>query len=417
MKKILIATDSFHKYPTANGICVEEIARELVLRKYEVHVLCFRHPGDKINEMINEIHIHRLKMDLINKLRFKYETKTKSRLRLFYKYMMILVNRIKAVLFIHWFPMRSPFFANRYLRMMKKINDAYCFDAIISSYCPFEAAFSLMKIKKENSNLKLGIYMLDSLTNLNKRFFMSERFQEKKAWRWEEKIFEKADFIINMRCHRRHYTKEKYTRFAEKMYFSDIPHIINHDNLIRINHEKNKPLRMIYAGFMRNDILEKVITLLSPFLKNNRIQLELYGRSTYEMLNRICDKSILKNIFIRGFVQHEEILVEEYNSNILLSLGNANTDFIPSKTFEYISLGKKILHIYSYEKDPTLYYYGLYPNSCCINVNDELNNNIEKINNFLEKDEIEIKYDSIKEIFLQNTPEFTVDIIEKYITK
>lgn len=110
MGKVLLATDSYYYSPTANGICVEEIADELVAMGNDVHVLCFRHKNDLKEEQINGIKVHRIEMDWVNKLRFLYEKELTGMEQSFVKNIMIFLNRLEAVFFIHWFPMRSPIF-------------------------------------------------------------------------------------------------------------------------------------------------------------------------------------------------------------------------------------------------------------------------------------------------------------------
>lgn len=414
--KILLATDSYHSYPTANGICVEEIADELLKQNFEVHILCFRHEKENIEDICNGIYIHKINMDIVNKLRFKYEKNPKSKKSLILKKIMITINRIQAVLFIHWFPLRNPLFCSRYLKKMKKLQKQYKYDIIIGSYCPFEAAYAVSRIK-ENDNVVTGLYCLDSFTNLKKRFFMTVDFQDKRAWKWEKLFFEKSDFIINLNCHREHYKKERYKVFSDKMYLSDIPHIIKKNYYNSEENQNEDKIRILYAGALRDELIKPLLEYLEPFLCEKYIYLDIYGRSTGEFFDKYCTDNVREQIHMKGFVQHDEIIRQEYSSDILLSLGNSNTDFIPSKIFEYISLGKKILHIYSYSKDSALPYYEKYNNCCCININDDSEYNKKLIKDFLKKPERKISFEEIENVFIQNTPGFTVDIIKKYIKK
>lgn len=415
--KILLATDSYYHLPTANGICVEAIANELNNQEVETHVMCFKRGDEKYEETINGICIHRIRMDWVNQLRYKYESRSQDTLQLLYKYLMILLNRFEAMFFLKWFPMRSPLFSNRYLKEMKLLQSKYQYDMILASYCPFEAAYAVGKIKKY-TDVKTSIYCLDSFTNLKKRFFMSAEFQDKRAWKWENKIFKSCDMIFNLKCHHKHYSQSRYDSFKEKMFIVDIPHMIEHKLKENETIKKtNEPLRMVYAGKIRDDLLEHVIKLLSAFFKEKALVWDIYGRNTGELVDKFCDADIRKQIELKGFISHNQMIKEEQSSDILLSMGNANTDFIPSKIFEYISLGKKILHIYSYEQDSALPYYDLYPNSCCININDNHIVNLNKIREFLNSPSKEMKFVDIQELFKENTPKYTVDLIIDFIKK
>lgn len=414
-KRILLATDSYHNFPTANGICVEAIANELNNQGIETHVLCFRHGNEIKEDIIFGTYIHRIKMDWVNQLRYKFESRKQDALQVVYKKLMILLNRFEAMIFLRWFPMRSLVFCRRYLKEMKILQNKYNFDMIIASYCPFEAAYALGKIKKY-VDVKTSIYCLDSFTNLKKRFFMSPEFQDKRAWKWEKEIFNSCDMILNLKCHEKHYSQSRYDSFKEKMFIVDIPNMIEYKTLENQPTNKHKEsIRIIYAGLVRYDLLEHVVQLLSPFFKEGDIVWEIYGRNTGELFNKINDIEVRRKIELKGFIPREQMIIEEQNSDILLSMGNANTDFIPSKIFEYISLGKKILHFYSYNLDSALPYYSMYPNSCCINIKDDYTNNVNKIRNFICSPYVELRFEVIKKIYEKNTPEYTVNLITDFI--
>lgn len=414
MRKILIATDSYHQFPTANGVCCEEIADELIRRGNEVHVLSFKHPGDTKHEIINSVKIFRIRMDIVNTLRFLYETRKKNDyIKIFLKNLMVVVNRTEAIAFLHFFPMRTPIFCKRYLKILKKLQKDYNYDLIVASYCPFEAIWAMNEIKKY-FQVKTCMYTLDSLTNLKKRFFLSVDFQDKKGWKWERRIYEKCDMILNLQCHREHYNDKRYHPYKEKMRIVDIPHIINHNIEDTILEKRNNTkINIVYAGALRNDIVKNVINIFSPFLLSNKVTFQIYGRSSIDIVKNICTSDELRNIHFNGFVAHEEMMRIEYSSDILLSMGNANTDFIPSKIFEYMSMGGKILHIYSYKFDSVLPYLKMYRNSCCLNVSDDIEQNRNKLKVFLNTNMERISFSEIKNMYKMNTPGFTVDLLEE----
>lgn len=416
MRKILIATDSYHDFPTANGICCEEIADELHKRGNDVHVLCFRHPGDKESEIINSIKISRIRMDIVNTLRFLYESRKKNDyIKCLFKNLMILTNRIEAVIFLRFFPMRTPIFCKRYFNALKSLQIHHNYDLIVASYCPFEAIWAMNEIKKYFP-VKTCMYTLDSLTNLKKRFFLSADFQDKKGWEWERKIYEKCDLILNLQCHESHYNRERYNPYRGKMKIVDIPHMMNHsaeDVKVEKREDENEKITVVYAGALRNDIVKNVIDIFSPFLASDKIVFQIYGRSTIDVIKNICSDEELKNIKFNGIILHQKMLEIEYNSDILLSMGNANTDFVPSKIFEYMSMGGKILHIYSYKRDPVLPYLEKYENSCCLNVDDDIKENQNKLEIFLKKNSGRIPFSKLKNMYMMNTPEYTVDLLVK----
>lgn len=408
MKKILLATDSYHYAPTANGICVEELAHEFLKEGNQVHVLCFQHGRESQEEIIENIQIHRIRMDWVNQLRFLYEKKLTGFRQKFVKAIMIILNRFEAIAFLHWFPIRSPLFCYRYTKKIEKLQNLYNYDIIIASYAPFEAAYALYKLDKKYI-VKKCLYTLDSFTNLKQRFFLSPEFQDKKGWEWEKKIYGVCDLILNMKCHESHYSQDRYFPYIGKMKIVDIPHMI-FDNSYCVGKQIEKQTIILYAGAIRKDIFPYVMRLLTPFLRGGG-KLEIYGRTTIDFFKGQLTPEILKNVYAHGFVDREEVLKAEKHADILLSMGNSNSDFIPSKIFEYIASGQKILHIYNYEHDSALPYYLKYPNSCCINTKDDFYYNMYKFERFMRLQPQKMSFKYLKETYYMNTPEYTVHTI------
>lgn len=408
MGKVLLATDSYYYSPTANGICVEAIADQLVAMGKEVHVLCFRHKNDLKEEQINGIKVHRIEMDWVNKLRFLYEKELTGMEQSFVKNIMIFLNRLEAVFFIHWFPMRSPIFCARYKRKMEQLQNKYSFDIIVASYSPFEAAYALTYMD-ERIPVKKCLYTLDSFTNLKKRFFMSREYQERKGWKWERKIYSKCDIILNLKCHEKHYNKTRYDVFRTKMKIVDIPHMKEYD--FEENLEKEKTLTIMYAGAIRDDIMPYALTYFEEMMQNDRLVFKLYTRSTVASYRKMINKDANKNFITNGFVDRKKVLVEERKADFLLSMGNANSDFISSKVIELIATGKSIIHIYSYNKDSALPYYDIYPNCCCLNINDSVDINKKKIIEFINSERKTVPFKELEKMYFLNSPKYTAQII------
>lgn len=410
--KFLLSTDSYHYAPTANGICVEQIANELARRGHEVHICCFRHIGDTKCETIGDITIHRINMNPINTLRYLEERKYTGLKKIIARRLMLFFNRIQAVLFLHWYPMRTPLFCYAYKRYLEQLQNQYKFDVILASYAPFEAVYALTYMNARGS-FKRCLYALDSFSNFkNKRFFLSPVTQEKKGWRWEKKIYNKMDLVLNLKCHEQYHQKSRYDAFRNKMRFVDIPHMIKQDDSKTESMESGKTYNnLLYAGLIREEIFPHVINLFYEELRTGEIVFDVYTRTNVEAFYMHIPKEIQGNIKNHGFVDRSIVLREEKNASVLLSMGNPDSDFIPSKIFELIATGNKIVHIYSYDKDSALPYYAKYPNSCCINIKESLEENRAKLRNFLTQPKQELSFDELRSTYYENTPEYTADIL------
>lgn len=411
--KILFLTDSYYTFPTANGICVDQIAREFQREGNEIHVLCFRKGQDKAYMEADGIKTFRLKMNWTNRLRFLSETSDSDRVKLAAKRAMILVNRIQAMLCLGLYPMRTPVFCYRYYRAALKLQKENQYDLIIASYSPFEAAYAAYRVKKKVTDVRICMYTLDSLSNKSQAFFMSKEWQDQKGWKWEQKFYPVYDLILNLRCHSRHYAKPRYQVFADKMDIVDIPHMIKRE--YTEPKEKGQEINIVYAGVLRPVMTEYFLELFERMLSWGDFRLHIYGRSTVEHIMGRCSEETLTHICFHGFVEHSEALEAERNADILLNMGNIDSDFIPSKIFEYISMGRKVLHIYKDDTDSALPYMQRYPKSCNVSILANKEENLKEIHEFVRKEDKRYTYDELAAMFEENVPAYTVGMIKDYL--
>lgn len=408
-----MATDSYNgKCVTANGICVQHIAEEFAKHNYEVDIICYKHPNEQIHEVIRNINLNRIRPNLVNRFRFAYETGGSNSLQKISKKCMIVLNRIQTLLFIHWFPMRNPLFCRRYAKEMKKLYLKKKYDIVFASYCPFEAIYSACKIK-EKYNIITCMYSLDSLSNFSgNRFFMSEKLQREKGYKWERKFFETCDLILNMKGHKEYYSQERYGIYANKFRYVDFPHImITHDDYNILDNNL-----LLYAGSVRTSYFAEVIVLLRDVLLTG-YRLEIYGGNTYSDLGLESKKINRMNIYLKGRVEHELLLKIEERAGCFISMGNygSSSNFVPSKIFEYISTGKKIIHFYKNENDSCLPYLKRYGGCCLINVNGDIDKSKATIRKFLNLSFKPIDAKQIRKMFDINTPEYTYKVINDYL--
>lgn len=411
-KRILLATDSYNgRCVTANGICVQHIAEEFVKHNFEVDIICYKHQNEQTQEVIGDINLYRIRPNLVNRFRFAYETGENNSLRKLSKKCMIALNRIKTLLFINWFPMRNPLFCRRYAKEVEKLYLKREYDIFFASYCPFEAIYSAYKIK-EKYNVITCMYSLDSLSNFSgNRFFMSEKSQREKGYKWERKFFEISDLILNMNCHKEYYNQQKYRIYANKFRYVDFPHIM----ITHSDYDVLDSKFLLYAGSVRTSYFTEVITLLHDVLQTG-YRLEIYGGNTNKDLGLESKQMNHMNIHLKGRIEHELLLKIEERAGCFISMGNYGhgSNFVPSKIFEYIATGKKIIHFYKNKNDSCIPYLKRYGGCCLINVNENIDKSKETIRKFLDSPFKPIDAKQIKKTFDMNTPEYTYKIINDF---
>lgn len=412
---------SYFPKPMANGICTHQIALELKKKGYDVHSICFKKSGDLREDSYDGIKIHRVKMRLFFKMLFYSENIINTlRGKCIYKIAMI-INKIKKIMYLFFYPMTSPILIYRYYKLAKKLHEENYFDMIISVYNPLESLIAGALIKRKFKDIKFAIYVLDSLTNNGGTKYAPKKWTENKGWQWEKRIYKDADIIFNMKCHEEHHKKERYDMYREKMKIVDIPlfNSFNLDVKQDCNFFSKDSTHLLYAGSL--DIEGRNPKYLcDAFIEiSNRcnVKLHFYSRGNCENMIIKYQKRSQYRIVRHGYVDRDVLLKAISSADILISIGNKESEMIPSKIFEYIYTGKPIIHFYKSENDSSITYYKHYPKALLINENDDFLTNVNKISNFINTKQKKLSIDNLKELYIQNTPQYTVNFINEILQK
>ena len=174
--------------------------------------------------------------------------------------------------------------------------------------------------------------------------------------------------------------------------------------------DNNKEITLIYAGGL--DKKQRNPTNLIIFLKkiNLHINIKLviysYG-NTQKILNGFSKDNnfITTNNAIDSLSLEKEIS----KSNFIITIGNKESDIVPSKIFDCLSTGKPILHFSQVEDDPYFDYLERYNNSLILKYNNHLSSdtNILKTIDFIKNNKNTIiSYPVIEKTFKECTPEY-----------
>jgi hypothetical protein len=98
----------------------------------------------------------------------------------------------------------------------------------------------------------------------------------------------------------------------------------------------------VYAGSFYKELRnpEYLLKVFSA-LKNQNIILHLFSSGCDEIVRQYAHNN--KNIVMHGYVTQEELRDVYSSCDFLIGVGNASHEFLPSKTYEYISLRRPIV--------------------------------------------------------------------------
>ena len=131
--------------------------------------------------------------------------------------------------------------------------------------------------------------------------------------------------------------------------------------------------------------------------------LDIYTRTLINDIQE-ANKKTKGSIVLKDPIPQEILSLEMEKSDILVSVGNKQSDYLPSKVLEYIGTGKKIIHFYSDAQDVSLDYFRRYPKVLLISELENVDDVINKIIEFINQDDFEELNESlILERFVENT--------------
>lgn len=217
------------------------------------------------------------------------------------------------------------------------------------------------------------------------------------------------------------FSATEYKSILSKIRFVDFPTFISAGKELGTSDKRSKESRTVitYAGTLdtiyRNpDMLLNTLNDVSK--ETGRIDLNIYGINDCNEIFAKYNSNPLFQINNFGFATHDIVINAMLESDFLVNVSNKIQDAVPSKIFELFSMGKPIINYVFDSNDITTQYFGKYP--CVMNIYswEDLNIKTMALSMFI-KDYKGINYDAdkIRERYIENTPGYTVDIIEEYL--
>lgn len=391
MSKVLFIVKGYCEGFNPNAICSEKIAECLEKNGVEVYFLSVEVKKPSVNNQYNQ---------KISYILFQQKN-----------------NVLKNILL---YPVNSLNLSKKIVQQAISIIDEKEIDVVVSFMRPYVAGEALKQIKSKRKKIKAVLFEIDSASN---RFkypkTLVEYLANKKSLIWETKIYKKADLIVNMKTHKQHYKNKIFHKYAERMEYVGVPCMQNIKSIcdtstLSTSEEKS----FVYFGTFYKQMREPYIMLetLNAVSLKQKIRLSVYGsdKNKYFYEKKCFQQSYID---IEGNIDHNALINKLSEFDVLLSIGNKESDFLPSKTLECICSGKKVIHFYYSEDDPSLSYFSLYPNALLLSEQNPLEYNADKILDFLKEPVIQISYDKLEKEFYDTTPSYSAQMILSVLEK
>lgn len=290
--------------------------------------------------------------------------------------LMKIIGRMQNIMF---FPNNLRWFYRKAYKTLCTIHKENPIDVVFTVNSPFSAHLAGELFKKKFNDVRWVAYTVDPYHVGYKDNIFSIFNNTKKALRIECEILSKADMnLLSEEIYEN--CKIMYETINDKV--NVLPYLIEFNNLKDEHIFDCKKINLVYAGRFYREIRNPEY-LLQTFLslQSADIILHLYSTSDCEcLINDYVNKSEGR-IIRHQVVDSLEIKKVYASADFLVNLGNSILEFKPSKTFEYISTGKPIIHFYRngiIDEDLMRY-----PFSLQVDEQNEISVNKIKINDFI----------------------------------
>lgn len=417
MYNILIVTGNFFPEVSANGINVSNIGNELLKRGHNVtYISIAQNNLDKYDYMGSDVYP-------IKSTKFAKFSNLKKEGKLgfwgnFYFFNLIILRKFKSILNIIRFPNVEPHQSKEALKVAEKLYHQEKFNCIIGVFRPFSSVSVAISMKQKHPEILSIAYYLDLINGATKPSFVPNIFYKKLCYKGEVKAFSKLDYILMAKGGKNIYSNSNYNSVNNKIHYVDFPLFnFNYNNGVT-KFDKSK-INFVYAGTLSKEyrnpnVMLKILQKTSEYI--NGIVLHIYGRGD---CNSIINKYKLINsytIIEYGVVPHDQVVSSMQEADFLINISNSKKNIMPSKIFEMFSTGKPIINFISNKNDITIPYFNKYPSVFNFNEWGICKEDLKLLINYIMREKgNQYSFFDIKSKYIENTPEYNVDILEKYI--
>lgn len=384
LKRLLVITADYYPYPSSNTNCLEPLLFalekdgwkiDIVTRRMREDSLCFEHPypNRRVYRMDDIRTMHTIKVN---------ERVANAKGRKIQSFLKGISFISKAFYYAKYcLKTKEPRFAgwnrNAVLEKCRALMNENKYTAILSVSHPVITHELAMQLKKTSDDSVLWfLYEFDP-------FCYNEVLYGKncceKLEKEQHQLFSACDGIFLTKELYDFYQQTPFSSYREKMFaipFSNMKRIEidDHVHCDAVDFDEEY-INCVFGGALLEDIRNPVYAInVFGSLTEEKVRLNLLSGSNVDFLTDAL-KQAKTAVRLYPPQPREEAYEVMLRGDILVNFGNTVVFQIPGKIFEYMAMGKPIIHFQKIKEDPCLKYLKNYPMVLIIN---EQENNIEK---------------------------------------
>ena len=282
---------------------------------------------------------------------------------------------------------------------IRKAADISGYDAVVSFSAPFPAHGCASRIAKETGMPWIAVCFDPYFSN---RIFSGEGREERK--KREEAVFASAAKVLITYPTDRDYLRANVT-FRDKILGMEMPGIAPKEAGTPAAAESGAACRCCFFGMLYREIRDPRPAIALFTEAGEGIEMRFAGViSGAEKEEYFPEGCPCRHV---GSLAGEALEKEYAGADILVNIGNAVDNQMPSKIFEYISTGKPIINIYKSKDCPTLKYLEKYPAALNIfegDIDTGLADCAERVRTFCREYKGQrVPTETIRELYAENT--------------
>lgn len=270
--------------------------------------------------------------------------------------------------------------ARKIVHQIKEIDDG-TFDYFIPIVGRYETAYAALEYKKiYNKDLKIILYQIDPCST--NTMFSSKTLEERKEL--ENALYSESDHILLTKIMYEELSGKYPLDIVKKMQVIEFPCVLPELRKIykpTILRKNKNDIICVFSGSLYKGFRDPEYTLRLFSKLNPNIKLVLAGVDKSQLPIDFRDDV---HVVPLGKLSMKESREIENGADFLVNIGNRMLNQVPSKIFEYISMGLPIINICTSALCPTICYTQKYENAINIIENvDQIYGQVELLNRFI----------------------------------
>lgn len=364
---ILVIIGNYYPLSSSVANCTKPLLKSLVENGHNVQLVTNNTEGKDIPSVdIDGISIHSIGDTYaiqVRKINSIFEkTKTNKYLKAIFIKILKLPYYIRYNLFAKE-PGMGGWSIKKNMKYCLMLHQKFDFDVMISISQPFTSHLIAQQLNKHCKNEMMWVLYEFDPYSYNFTFSKHKSIQAQLR-KQELAVFASVDKIILTPELYEFYKNKDLGKYYYKM--QQVPYMFVYSNrALGIDKEEGilgieKNCLFAYAGGFYKDIRNPNFALHLFESLDIKFKFLLFTSYREEEFQRIIDHSF--SIFtVMEEVDQNEVISWLLKANFLVSIGNTVEIQVPAKIFEYMSLGKPIIHFSKIPNDPSNKYFNLYP--------------------------------------------------------